>query len=84
MSCKTAQCWILYSSCQVATLVQDLGELEDYRVCRVRLFDVFLLDMFHHTANYETLVLLERRATTPVRHRFGHKAVDSTPSCLSG
>ncbi|AHF77691.1 23S rRNA methyluridine methyltransferase [Sodalis praecaptivus] len=57
----TAPRWILYSSCQAATLVRDLGELEDYRVCRVRLFD-----MFPHTAHYETLVLLERRAATPI------------------
>lgn len=52
----TAPRWILYSSCQAATLMRDLAELFDYQVRRVRLFD-----MFPHTAHYETLVLLERR-----------------------
>lgn len=53
----TAPRWILYSSCQAATLMRDLDALCDYRVRRVRLFDMFL-----HTAHYETLVLLERCA----------------------
>lgn len=57
----TAPRWILYSSCQAAPLIRDLGELDDYQVRRVRLFD-----MFPHTAHYETLVLLERCAPTPV------------------
>lgn len=46
---------IVYSSCNPASLVQDLGRLPGYRLERVQLFD-----MFPHTAHYEVLVQLAR------------------------
>jgi 23S rRNA (uracil747-C5)-methyltransferase len=47
--------WLLYSSCQAQSLVNDLLMLPSYRIVKVQLFD-----MFPHTAHYETLVLLKR------------------------
>jgi len=47
--------YLLYSSCNAATLATDLSALEGYRIDRVQLFD-----MFPHTAHYEVLLLLHR------------------------
>lgn len=47
--------WVLYSSCQSASLVQDLAALDRYRIVRARLFD-----MFPQTSHAEVLVLLRR------------------------
>ena len=47
---------ILYSSCNAASLAQDLKQLTTYRIQRVQLFD-----MFAHTVHFETLVLLVRK-----------------------
>lgn len=44
---------IIYSSCNAVSLAKDLGYLNEYRVERVQLFD-----MFPHTEHYETLVEL--------------------------
>ncbi|MCP5146119.1 MAG: 23S rRNA (uracil(747)-C(5))-methyltransferase RlmC [Gammaproteobacteria bacterium] len=46
--------YLLYSSCNAKTLADDLALLVEYRLQRVRLFD-----MFPHTAHYETLALLK-------------------------
>lgn len=46
---------ILYSSCNAATLAEDLKRLSGYRVVRVQLFD-----MFPHTPHCEVLVELRR------------------------
>ncbi|MDF7667721.1 methyltransferase domain-containing protein [Orbaceae bacterium ESL0727] len=48
--------YILYSSCNLATLVSDLNQLADYQVQRVQLFD-----MFPHTAHMEVLTLLKKK-----------------------
>lgn len=47
--------WLLYSSCQAQSLVNDLLLLPSYGIVKAQLFD-----MFPHTAHYETLVLLQR------------------------
>ncbi|MDD5717092.1 MAG: 23S rRNA (uracil(747)-C(5))-methyltransferase RlmC [Sulfuricurvum sp.] len=47
---------IIYSSCNVLTLVKDLERLESYTVEKVQLFD-----MFPHTEHYEVLVSLKKR-----------------------
>jgi len=52
---RMASPWLLYSSCQAQSLVNDLLMLPSYRIVKVQLFD-----MFPHTAHYETLVLLKR------------------------
>lgn len=46
---------VLYSSCNAATLAQDLAEMPSLRPVRVR-----MLDMFPHSRHYEVLTLLER------------------------
>lgn len=46
---------VLYSSCNVASLAQDLAAMPSYRVARARLFD-----MFPQTQHHEVLLLLER------------------------
>ncbi|CNH87528.1 23S rRNA methyluridine methyltransferase [Yersinia frederiksenii] len=48
--------FILYSSCNAQTMVKDIGQLTDYRIERVQLFD-----MFPHTSHYEVLTLLAFR-----------------------
>lgn len=58
--------------------MRDLGALCDYQVCRVRLFD-----MFPHTAHYETLVLLERRAPRAGRRRLMSFRTGSSHASLS-
>jgi len=46
---------ILYSSCNVDTLAQDLARMPSMIARRARIFD-----MFPHTRHFETLVMLER------------------------
>ena len=50
--------WVLYSSCQPASLAADLARLTDFVPVRAQLFD-----MFPHTDHAEVLVLLARRAS---------------------
>ncbi|MCL2899926.1 23S rRNA (uracil(747)-C(5))-methyltransferase RlmC [Brenneria tiliae] len=52
---RMAPHYILYSSCNAASMAQDLDKLKNYCVARVQLFD-----MFPHTAHYEVLTLLQR------------------------
>ena len=47
---------VLYSSCNPATLAQDLARMPSYRVARVQVFD-----MFPQTRHAEVLTLLTRR-----------------------
>jgi 23S rRNA (uracil747-C5)-methyltransferase len=47
--------WLVYSSCQLDSLRQDLRLLSNFHLRRWQLYD-----MFPHTAHFETLVLLER------------------------
>jgi 23S rRNA (uracil747-C5)-methyltransferase len=51
--------YILYSSCNVHTLREDLEALDNYRISKIKLFD-----MFAHTMHYEVLVLLEQKTQT--------------------
>jgi len=52
---------ILYVSCDPATLARDLATLaRTYDIARVKLFD-----LFPRTARFETLVVLERKRTSP-------------------
>lgn len=48
--------FILYSSCNAVSMGKDLAVLTDYRITKIRLFD-----MFPHTAHYEVLLLLQHR-----------------------
>ena len=48
--------WLIYSSCNVATLASDLVQMPHWHAMEAR-----LLDMFPHTRHFETIVLLERR-----------------------
>ncbi|HET20223.1 MAG TPA: methyltransferase domain-containing protein, partial [Chromatiales bacterium] len=48
--------WLLYSSCNPASLAQDLARLPSFEPVRARLFDIF-----PHTAHSEVLVLLRRK-----------------------
>jgi len=50
-----APAFILYSSCNPATLAQDIARLSDYNIQKVQLFD-----MFPNTAHFEVLCLLTR------------------------
>ena len=47
---------IIYSSCNVVTLVRDIAAMPAYRPTHVRLFD-----MFPQTDHFEIMVLLQRR-----------------------
>lgn len=47
--------WVLYSSCNVDSLADDLGRLPSWRAARGR-----LVDMFPQTEHHEVVVLLER------------------------
>ncbi len=51
--------WLLYSSCNPASLVQDLARLPGFVPRRARLFD-----LFPHTTHSEVLVLLGRNDET--------------------
>ena len=46
---------LIYSSCNVETLVRDLHQLPSFRLERARVFD-----MFPHTRHYELLAALRR------------------------
>ena len=48
--------WLLYSSCNPASLAQDLARLPSFAPVRAQLFDIF-----PHTAHSEVLVLLRRK-----------------------
>ena len=52
---KVAPETIVYSSCNAQTLARDLEMLDEYRIGKVQLFD-----MFPHTGHYEVLCLLEK------------------------
>ncbi|KGQ69790.1 23S rRNA methyltransferase [Chelonobacter oris] len=49
--------FILYSSCNAVSMSRDLKILRNYRISKVRLFD-----MFPHTSHYEVLLLLQYQA----------------------
>ncbi|OCG02851.1 23S rRNA (uracil(747)-C(5))-methyltransferase RlmC [Gilliamella sp. wkB112] len=51
--------FILYSSCNLHSLVDDLRMLPDYQLVKAQLFD-----MFPHTAHMEVLVLLTKKQPT--------------------
>ncbi|MEQ0580486.1 23S rRNA (uracil(747)-C(5))-methyltransferase RlmC [Pantoea dispersa] len=53
---RMAPDYILYSSCNPASMAQDIARLADYDISRVQLFD-----MFPHTAHFEVLTLLHRK-----------------------
>lgn len=48
--------WLLYSSCNAQSLAQDLALLDNYKLLKVQLFD-----MFAHSNHYEVLTLLQRQ-----------------------
>lgn len=48
--------WVIYSSCNAASLVRDLGRLPSWVPRRAR-----VVDMFAHTSHFEVITLLERR-----------------------
>lgn len=48
--------YILYSSCHLTSLVNDLNELSNYKILKTQLFD-----MFPHTSHMEILVLLQKK-----------------------
>lgn len=48
--------YILYSSCNLSSLAEDLKLLNDYQITKSKLFD-----MFPHTAHMEVLILLEKK-----------------------
>lgn len=54
---SSAARWLVYSSCNPASLAADLLRLPSFTPVRAQLFDIF-----PHTAHSEVLVLLERRA----------------------
>ena len=47
---------LIYSSCNVETLAADLARLPSFEPLEAQ-----LLDLFPHTAHFETLLLLKRR-----------------------
>lgn len=47
---------VIYSSCNVTTLARDLDVLDNFRVERAQ-----VVDMFAHTRHFETITLLTRR-----------------------
>jgi len=53
---SSAARWLVYSSCNPASLADDLARLPSFTPVRAQ-----LLDIFPHTAHSEVLVLLERR-----------------------
>ncbi|HEU4466387.1 MAG TPA: 23S rRNA (uracil(747)-C(5))-methyltransferase RlmC [Agromyces sp.] len=52
---------VLYSSCNVASLVKDLAAMPSLRPVKARVFD-----MFPQTTHFEVMVLLERAPAAPV------------------
>ncbi|MDY3049640.1 MAG: 23S rRNA (uracil(747)-C(5))-methyltransferase RlmC [Rothia sp. (in: high G+C Gram-positive bacteria)] len=48
---------VIYSSCNLSTLVRDLKDMPSYQPLEGQ-----VLDMFPHTGHYETLILLDRQA----------------------
>jgi 23S rRNA (uracil747-C5)-methyltransferase len=55
--CKTSYPYIIYSSCSVESLAQDLKKLSPlYKIVKAQIFD-----MFPHTNHFETLVLLQKK-----------------------
>lgn len=53
---RMAPPYIIYSSCNAATMAKDIHMLPEYRIEKVQLFD-----MFPHTAHYEVLTLLVKQ-----------------------
>jgi 23S rRNA (uracil747-C5)-methyltransferase len=53
---RLAPRWLIYSSCNAATLAQDLTALPQYKLMKVQLFD-----MFAHSSHFEVLTLLQRQ-----------------------
>ncbi len=53
---RLAPGWLLYSSCNAQTLVQDLVKFRQYQLFKVQLFD-----MFAHSSHYEVLTLLQKK-----------------------
>lgn len=49
--------YLIYSSCNAATMAKDFESLTNYDLQKVQLFD-----MFPHTAHYEVLTLLQRKS----------------------
>ncbi|QIZ51440.1 23S rRNA (uracil(747)-C(5))-methyltransferase RlmC [Dickeya zeae] len=54
---RMAPPYLLYSSCHAESMAKDIARLPAYQIQQVQLFD-----MFPHTAHYEVLTLLQRRA----------------------
>ncbi|UCZ75509.1 23S rRNA (uracil(747)-C(5))-methyltransferase RlmC [Dickeya zeae] len=54
---RMAPPYLLYSSCNAESMAKDIARLPAYQIQQVQLFD-----MFPHTAHYEVLTLLQRRA----------------------
>jgi 23S rRNA (uracil747-C5)-methyltransferase len=55
---KTNPDYLIYSSCNILTLAQDLEQLRDkYQIIKAQLFD-----MFPHTEHFEILVMLESKS----------------------
>lgn len=52
---RLAPAWLIYSSCNATSLVQDLARLKQYKLRKVQLFD-----MFAHSSHYEVLTLVQR------------------------
>jgi len=48
--------YVLYSSCNLTSLTEDLTFLSNYQIVKVQLFD-----MFPHTSHMEILVLLAKK-----------------------
>ena len=53
---QSAASTLVYSSCNIETLANDLASMPNYRIVAARVFD-----MFPHTTHFETLVLLQLR-----------------------
>ncbi|OCG76798.1 23S rRNA (uracil(747)-C(5))-methyltransferase [Gilliamella sp. Nev6-6] len=49
--------YIMYSSCSLSSLVEDLKWLNNYQITKSQLFD-----MFPHTAHMEVLILLKKKS----------------------
>lgn len=49
--------YVIYSSCNAKTMAEDFASFDNYALAKVQLFD-----MFPHTAHYEVLTLLVKKA----------------------